>query len=162
MRVIYHKNFWFYPAIFVFTLVCFLLRSDDRYFYEVPVTSTTRQLIVTGYSSRFVHVTKSMKELGKMDELSGHILFFTRVPYCGSEVLSLLLQWLQGWNNFRRVRLKDDSNRILNLIDQVSKNSSNVRKYTGDYVTFTLEFSARNAMIHSFRIKKTSFYIVLA
>lgn len=65
------------------------------------------------------HVTKSLAELGKMDEINSHILFFNSVPKCGGEVVVLLLQWLQGWNSFRHVRLRGGARRRLSRLEQV-------------------------------------------
>lgn len=67
------------------------------------------------------HVTKSLAELGKMEEKNAHVLFFNSVPKCGGEVVVLLLQWLQGWNSFRHVRLKGGKRRKLTRLEQVSR-----------------------------------------
>ncbi|MPD04640.1 hypothetical protein E2C01_100338 [Portunus trituberculatus] len=48
-----------------------------------------------------------------------HVLFFNRVPKCGSEMLVLLLQWLQARDGFRHVRLKNTIKRYLTLDQQV-------------------------------------------
>ena len=48
-----------------------------------------------------------------------HVLFFNRVPKCGSEMLVLLLQWLQARNGFRHVRLKNTVKRHLTTDQQV-------------------------------------------
>lgn len=61
-----------------------------------------------------------MAELGRMDEVNRHFLFLNHVPRCGSEVLILLLQRLQGLNNYRHVRLKWGNRRFLNRSQQVS------------------------------------------
>ncbi|KAJ9587280.1 hypothetical protein L9F63_019194 [Diploptera punctata] len=66
-------------------------------------------------------VTKSLAELRHsltVPELSDHVLFFNRVPKSGSEMLVLLLQWLQGKNGFRHVRLGGSNVRKLNRIQQ--------------------------------------------
>jgi hypothetical protein len=68
-------------------------------------------------------VTKSLAELRRgieIPELSGHVVFFNRVPKTGSEMLVLLLQWLQGMNGFRHIRLGGGSVRKLNRMQQVS------------------------------------------
>lgn len=64
-------------------------------------------------------VTKSLAELGQMDERNAHVVFFNAVPKCGSELLVLLMRWLQGWNNFRHVRLKGGTTRKLSRLGQV-------------------------------------------
>ncbi|XP_049829942.1 uronyl 2-sulfotransferase-like [Schistocerca gregaria] len=48
--------------------------------------------------------TKSLAEVAAMPP-SAHVLLFNRVPKAGGEMLVLLLQWLQGRNGFRHVRL---------------------------------------------------------
>ena len=47
------------------------------------------------------------------------ILFFFRVPKTGSEMTVLLLQWLQGINGFRHVRLQNTIHRRLDTFEQV-------------------------------------------
>ncbi|XP_057653936.1 uronyl 2-sulfotransferase-like [Diorhabda carinulata] len=64
------------------------------------------------------HVTKSLAQLGKMDEVNKYILFLNYVPKCGSEILILLLQKLQGYNNYRHVRLKGGSTKVLTNLQQ--------------------------------------------
>jgi dermatan/chondrotin sulfate uronyl 2-O-sulfotransferase UST len=54
----------------------------------------------------------------EIPELSDHVVFFNRVPKTGSEMLVLLLQWLQGMNGFRHVRLGGGSIRKLNRMQQ--------------------------------------------
>ncbi|XP_050730349.1 heparan sulfate 2-O-sulfotransferase pipe-like isoform X1 [Eriocheir sinensis] len=49
-----------------------------------------------------------------------HVLFFNRVPKCGSEMLVLLLQWLQARNGFRHVRLKNSVRRYLTRDEQAA------------------------------------------
>ncbi|XP_064105763.1 heparan sulfate 2-O-sulfotransferase pipe-like [Macrobrachium nipponense] len=51
--------------------------------------------------------------------LSEQILFFNRVPKTGSEMLVLLLQWLQGENTFRHIRLRNTVNRFLSFDEQL-------------------------------------------
>lgn len=53
------------------------------------------------------------------------VLFFNRVPKAGSEMLVLLLQWLQGVNGFRHVRLPGGEKRRLNLVEQVKRGLGN-------------------------------------
>ena len=78
--------------------------------------------IVTSPSA-MKRVTKSLAELRQsvtVPELSDHVLFFNRVPKSGSEMLVLLLQWLQGKNGFRHIRLGGGNVRKLNRMQQVS------------------------------------------
>lgn len=51
--------------------------------------------------------------------MNERILFFNRVPKSGSEMLVLLLQWLQGDNIFRHIRLKNSVNRFLSFDEQL-------------------------------------------
>ena len=70
-------------------------------------------------------VTKSLTELRRgieIPELSDYVVFFNRVPKTGSEMLVLLLQWLQGMNGFRHIRLGGGSVRKLNRMQQVRFN----------------------------------------
>jgi len=46
------------------------------------------------------------------------ILFFFRVPKTGSEMTVMLLQWLQGVNTFRHIRLKNTNYRRLDPQEQ--------------------------------------------
>ncbi|XP_017768852.1 PREDICTED: uronyl 2-sulfotransferase-like [Nicrophorus vespilloides] len=82
---------------------------------EIMVRNTTPSTRVVGSLAPYRHVTKSLSELGKMDEVSAHILMLNAVPKSGSEILVLLIQWLQGWNNFRHVRLKGSKRKLSNL-----------------------------------------------
>ncbi|XP_076028690.1 uronyl 2-sulfotransferase homolog pip-like [Oratosquilla oratoria] len=52
--------------------------------------------------------------------LTEHVLFFNRVPKTGSEMFVLLLQWLQGQNGFRHVRLRNTVRRYLTDKEQMS------------------------------------------
>lgn len=87
-----------------------VLREDEQF---ADSTGNPLMLVVP-------HVTKSLAELGKMEEKNAHILFFNSVPKCGGEVVVLLLQWLQGWNSFRHVRLKGGKRRRLTRLEQAS------------------------------------------
>ncbi|CAH1960901.1 unnamed protein product [Acanthoscelides obtectus] len=69
-------------------------------------------------SASLRHTTKSLVELGKMDEVNKHFLFLNHVPKSGAEILILLLQRLQGYNNYRHVRLKDGNKRFLTRTQQ--------------------------------------------
>lgn len=64
------------------------------------------------------HVTKSMAQLDKMDEVNKYFLFLNFVPKSGSEILVFLLEKIQGLNNFKHVRLKGGNKRKLNKIQQ--------------------------------------------
>ena len=54
-------------------------------------------------------------------------LFFFRVPKTGSELVVLLLQWLQGANGFQHVRLPDSHIRKLDPTQQVSPRGSSTK-----------------------------------
>jgi hypothetical protein len=48
------------------------------------------------------------------------VLFFNRVPKTGSEMMALLMQWLQDRNNFRLFRLGGNEKRRLDSDELVS------------------------------------------
>lgn len=88
--------------------------------YYAKTTDKTPEL----YSSSPVfgkYVTKSMVELGQMDRINRNVVFFNQVPNCGAELLVFLLQKLQGFNNYRHVRLKGEVETVLSKIEEVSK-----------------------------------------
>lgn len=60
----------------------------------------------------------SHHQLDKPEKVK-EILFFFRVPKTGSEMTVLLLQWLQGINGFRHVRLQNTVHRRLDTFEQV-------------------------------------------
>lgn len=105
--------------LFLILCVTRLLEKKNKRMIRVM---TTPPMYQTGYFSLapIKHATKSLAELGPMDELNAHILLFNRIPKSGSEMLLLLIQWLQGWNNFRHVRLKDDHKPKMNRTQQVN------------------------------------------
>lgn len=71
------------------------------------------------------HVTKPMNLARNGTGFSDHVLFFNRVPKSGSEMLVLLLQWLQGSNGFRHIRLSGGEKRKLSALEQVRLNKIN-------------------------------------
>ena len=100
------------------TLLLIMQRSIN---YERHVVTRARGSVPIVMSS-FRSVTKSLAELRRgveIPELSDHVLFFNRVPKTGSEMLVLLLQWLQGMNGFRHVRLAGGKIRRLSRMQQV-------------------------------------------
>lgn len=98
------------PLVLVLFVTSVLFYASNNNGYE------TTEASVPGFSlPSFKHVTKSLVELGAMDEISAHILFFNRIPKSGSEMLALLIEWLEGWNNFRHVRLKSDKKKLTRL-----------------------------------------------
>jgi dermatan/chondrotin sulfate uronyl 2-O-sulfotransferase UST len=97
-----------------------LLLIAQRKYDNLVTTATVASVPVVTSSGR--RVTKSLAELRKgvnIPELSDHVLFFNRVPKSGSEMLVLLLQWLQGTNGFRHIRLGGGDVRQLNRMQQV-------------------------------------------
>lgn len=107
---------------FTLVIVVFMyghFSAEKRGTIDVKITPQT----VTSESLSAVlqkHVTKSMAELGKMDEVNKYFLFLNHVPKCGSEILILLLQRLQGVNGFKHVRLRGGNNRYLTNMQQVN------------------------------------------
>ncbi|XP_071549761.1 uronyl 2-sulfotransferase homolog pip-like isoform X2 [Panulirus ornatus] len=67
------------------------------------------------------------------------VLFFNRVPKTGSEMLVLLLQWLQGQNTFRHFRLKNSVRRYLSndeQMDLVAQVKEKIHEATEPRVSF--------------------------
>lgn len=91
--------------------------DEDEDYYERNEYVDYHYKPVTA-SSNLKYVTKSLVKLGEMDEISKHIIFFNWIPKSGSEMLILLIQWLEGWNNFRHVRLMNGKKK-LTRIEQV-------------------------------------------
>jgi dermatan/chondrotin sulfate uronyl 2-O-sulfotransferase UST len=94
-------------------------RKNDNNNNNNLVTKATFPVV----TSSVRRITKSLAELrqdAEIPELSDHVVFFNRVPKSGSEMLVLLLQWLQGTNSFRHVRLGGGNVRQLNRMQQVS------------------------------------------
>ena len=101
------------------TVLLIMLKSINHERHVVIRTRGSLSLVTPSFRS----VTKSLAELRsgiEIPELSDHVVFFNRVPKTGSEMLVLLLQWLQGMNGFRHVRLGGGNTRRLNRMQQVS------------------------------------------
>ena len=115
-----------YPSflVLVVLIACvgtFILTAQWSMKHDNSVVTTGATVPIV--TSSFRRVTKSLTELRhgiKIPELSDHVLFFNRVPKTGSEMLVLLLQWLQGMNGFRHIRLRGGSVRKLNRMQEVS------------------------------------------
>lgn len=109
--------------VFVLTLILtvflsghFLYKNDET----IKLVTTPRsedQYSVSSMTKKYV--TKSLTELGKMDEFNKYFLFLNDVPKSGSEILILLLQKLQGVNTFKHVRMRDGNKRHLTTVQQV-------------------------------------------
>ena len=101
------------------TLLLIMQNSINHERHVVIRTRGSLPIVATSFRS----VTKSLAELRRgieIPELSDHVVFFNRVPKTGSEMLVLLLQWLQGMNGFRHIRLGGGGVRKLNRMQQVS------------------------------------------
>ncbi|KAL0272168.1 UNVERIFIED_CONTAM: hypothetical protein PYX00_005247 [Menopon gallinae] len=111
---------WF--SVLLFGFICigvFRVFQDPE--KDLGRSGAKRQLkdtITSDAYHRDKQVTKPMDADRRTFALSDHILFFNRVPKSGSEMLVLLLQWLQGLNGFRHVRLRGGEKRRLNLAEQ--------------------------------------------
>ncbi|KAG8231839.1 hypothetical protein J437_LFUL008609 [Ladona fulva] len=95
------------------------------------------------------HVTKSLEELGYVSgRVNPDFLFFNRVPKCGSEMLVLLLQWLQGLNGFKHVRLGGGKIRRLKrlqqeeVVEEVIQHEKEALPLSFDRHVYWLNFSA--------------------
>lgn len=113
---------------FSLLLICFICVGVFRVF-EDPEKKQIRKrgfyAATTEFSSYLkqrdtYHVTKPLNIARNGTGFSDHVLFFNRVPKSGSEMLVLLLQWLQGSNGFRHVRIPGGEKRMLSILDQVS------------------------------------------
>lgn len=94
-----------------------LLRDKSE---SLTVRSTTRtEDMLTSSTTTKKYVTKSLRELGRMDDFNKYFLFLNSVPKNGAEVLILLLQKLQGLNNFKHIRLREGNKRHLKTVQQV-------------------------------------------
>lgn len=89
--------------------------SDNGYIVTTPHNEEGRDMFLRAKK----YVTKSLAELDKMDQFNRYFLFLNDVPKSGSEILILLLQKLQGFNNFKHVRMRDGNKRHLTVIQQV-------------------------------------------
>ncbi|XP_030766972.1 uronyl 2-sulfotransferase-like [Sitophilus oryzae] len=69
-------------------------------------SSTTEVYYAPSSSTKKKYVTKSMNELGKMDEINKYFLFLNWMTGSGAEMLVFLLEKIQGMNSFKHVRLK--------------------------------------------------------
>lgn len=107
-----------YSLLFFLACAGFLYNFSDRMHYQPPMATPASKVRFSGVLNTHKHVTKSLRQLGKMEDINKHIIFFNRIPHSGSEILVLLIQWLQGWNNFRHVRLKDGGKSQLSSLDQ--------------------------------------------
>ncbi|XP_018561941.1 uronyl 2-sulfotransferase-like [Anoplophora glabripennis] len=108
------KTQWMWLTVFITVSFSgtFLLRGN--HVREFQSNRTTGRTTESSFSlASMKHVTKSLAELGKMDDVNRHFLFLNHVPKCGSEILILLLQKLQGSNNYRHVRLTGGNKRYL-------------------------------------------------
>lgn len=110
----------FITVLITFTITSSLFyrssNADNEYLEKIFKSTTAPSMVLPLHQ----HVTKSLSQLGKMDAINKHVLFFNSVPQSGAEVLILLLQKLQGFNNYRHVRLKDDGKHKLSEIQQVN------------------------------------------
>ncbi|CAH1153867.1 unnamed protein product [Phaedon cochleariae] len=114
----FYKNIQWLALTVIFTILLsgsfFLRNRHERTIYKTSISPTKSALSLAPLK----HVTKSIAELGKMDEINKYFLLLNNVPKCGSEILVLLLQKLQGLNNYRHVRLKEGNKRHLTNLQQ--------------------------------------------
>ncbi|XP_046681036.1 heparan sulfate 2-O-sulfotransferase 1-like [Homalodisca vitripennis] len=108
-----------YILLMVATLIgTTVLRTKKSLYVLIPEDEEIRLNEVTPSQSTR-KVTKSLSEmLATVPELSDHVLFFNRVPKAGSEMLVLLLQWMQGLNGYKHVRLGGGNTRRLSRHQQ--------------------------------------------
>lgn len=99
----------------IIVFIFFLNTSEDMGDYGSEVMIMDLEESYTAASQRMV--TKSMAEREKMDEINGYFLFLNQVPNCGGEFLVFLLQKLQGFNNYRHVRMRRGP-QVVSEVDQ--------------------------------------------
>ncbi|KAJ8917617.1 hypothetical protein NQ315_000100 [Exocentrus adspersus] len=108
------KTQWMWLTVFVTVSFSGTILFRGNHIREIKLTKAFRRTTESSLSwASMKHVTKSLAELGKMDEVNRHFLFLNHVPKCGSEILILLLQKLQGLNNYKHVRLTGGNQRFL-------------------------------------------------
>lgn len=86
-----------------------------------PILFVIFVFFVVGWFSLNSNVMHGVSQHFTTPGKTREILFFFRVPKTGSEMTVLLLQWLQGINGFRHVRLKNTVHRRLDEIEQVTR-----------------------------------------
>lgn len=102
-------------ALTVFISGHFLYSYYDS---EIVTKTRTEDHLVSSLRTN-KYVTKSLSELGTMDQFNKYCLFLNAVPKSGSEILIMLLQKLQGINNFKHVRMRDGNKTYLTVLQQV-------------------------------------------
>lgn len=118
-----HKTFVYIFLITVTFIGTAILRHQRTYDINYNEIDSVKinDPITTSNLFRDKKVTKSISEMfAKLPELSDHVVFFNRVPKTGSEMLVLLMQWLQGLNGFKHIRLPGSNIRRLTRQQQVS------------------------------------------
>lgn len=119
-------HFLGFTVIFTVFLSGQLLFNSSDIFDTVTTPRTQDEFVFSLRTKKYV--TKSLTELGKMDQVNKYFLFLNDVPKSGSEILILLLQRLQGINNYKHVRMRDGNKRHLIITQQV------MTKYYNYYV----------------------------
>ena len=111
-----------YPPVFILR---FLLVDDRQSMTKTNLTFFTFiVLLVVGLlwvllSVKFIDKYRRQFALVATANNNGaDILFFFRVPKTGSEMTVMLLQWLQGVNTFRHIRLKNTNYHRLDTAEQ--------------------------------------------
>lgn len=111
-----------FPLFLVFTIVfvlcSFTLLKNECCLEPAPEGTTTRTTAASPSLQQSHHVTKSLSQLGQMDEVSRNFLFLNAAKNSGSEILVVMLQKMQGRNNYRHIRLKR-GHELLSKIQQV-------------------------------------------
>jgi len=124
------EKYWL--LLLLFTFLCLGVSKIFR-----PPLYSNEEKPTTYEMTSYRPSTKSLNELeGRNDELSDHVLFFNRIPKTGSEMLVLLLQWMQGENGFRHIRLHGGKRRNLLLSEQVYSKVFRTNLYTDETSKF--------------------------
>ncbi|KAF7275078.1 hypothetical protein GWI33_012204 [Rhynchophorus ferrugineus] len=123
--------------VVIFTICTFtylysqIIKSDDSERDDMSYHFPKKSLLSVEYSpnsttetwrlstsTRKRYTTKSMSELGKMDDINPHFLFINWMAGNGAEILVFLLEKVQGMNSFRHVRLKETPAKHLTSSEQ--------------------------------------------
>ncbi|KAK5644393.1 hypothetical protein RI129_005693 [Pyrocoelia pectoralis] len=106
MRFQFSVTVWYSFAFFITLILCTIYLKRPLNNPKLKTTTLSNYLRVGPVNLK--HVTKSLSELGSTDMLNPYVILLNLIPKCGGEVLVLILQRLQGWKNFKHVRLKQD------------------------------------------------------
>lgn len=150
-----HKTFVYIFLIAVTFIGTTLFRKQRTYIqYDINNSLDSEKLVSSVFSTTLTvnnnkkRVTKSFSEMfAQIPELSDHVVFFNRVPKAGSEMLVLLMQWMQGVNGFKHVRLPGGNTRRLSRLQQVNLTLDSLFLYTHIHISLSLLFMKKHVQL---------------